>query len=290
VESADRYEVIFFRPGASGTTQAIQYTPGLRGANIWQLYTGPGYTAEASIAREKWMHVRIAIRGRVARLYLDGAAEPALIVPDLKLGEARGSIGFWGHMGDSYFSDLRYTPEPESAADAGDVEPPFLPGALTEWEISDVFDAMDQDPARPPGLHSVRWERVRAETPGMVVVNRYLLSPNVLPPDREERIQGRRTGGKFVLARTTIPSDRDEVRKLKLGYSDEVVVFLNGTPVFSGNNAWSFRQPKFLGLLDPESDAVYLPLKKGRNELVLAVTEYFGGWGFLCVLEPSPAR
>jgi hypothetical protein len=60
--------------------------------------------------------------------------------------------------------------------------------------------------------------------------------------------------------------------------------------VFSGNNALSFRQPKFLGLLDTESDAIYLPLKKGRNELVLAVTEYFGGWGFLALLEPPSAR
>ena len=50
-----------------------------------------------------------------------------------------------------------------------------------------------------------------------------------------------------------------------------------------------FREPKFLGLLDPESDAVYLPLKKGNNELVLSVTEYFGGWGFLAVLD-LPAR
>jgi hypothetical protein len=26
-------------------------------------------------------------------------------------------------------------------------------------------------------------------------------------------------------------------------------------------------------------DAVYLPLKKGKNELWLAVSENFGGWG-----------
>ena len=42
----------------------------------------------------------------------------------------------------------------------------------------------------------------------------------------------------------------------------------------------------FLGLLDIESDAVYLPMKKGDNELMLAVTEFFGGWGFLCQLAP----
>ena len=36
---------------------------------------------------------------------------------------------------------------------------------------------------------------------------------------------------------------------------------------------------------------LYLPLKKGRNELVLAVSEVFGGWGLMGRLEenPSPA-
>jgi sugar lactone lactonase YvrE len=30
------------------------------------------------------------------------------------------------------------------------------------------------------------------------------------------------------------------------------------------------------------NDAVYLPLEKGRNELLLIVAESFGGWGFMC--------
>ena len=288
VESAEQYEVIFFRPGASGTTQAIQYTPGLLGANVWQIYTGPGYTAAADIPREKWIHVRIVVRGPEARLFLGDASEPAIVVPELRLRHGRGSIGFWGHMGDSYFTGVRYKADDDTASP--EARPAFLPGALTDWRISEILDAEQRDPSVLPDLRSLHWERVAAENPGMVVINRYRRSPNILPPDREERLQGRRTGGKFVMARTTIRSDRDEVRKLKLGYSDEVVAFLNGVPVFSGNNSLSFREPKFLGLLDPESDAVYLPLKAGDNELVLAVTEYFGGWGFLAVLEPPGPR
>ena len=45
-----------------------------------------------------------------------------------------------------------------------------------------------------------------------------------------------------------------------------------------------FRDPGFLGIVNPENDAVYLPLKKGRNELMLAVSELGGGWGFICRL------
>ncbi|MES2951386.1 MAG: hypothetical protein V4858_22875 [Pseudomonadota bacterium] len=41
----------------------------------------------------------------------------------------------------------------------------------------------------------------------------------------------------------------------------------------------------FLGIMDVESDAIYLPLKKGRNELLLAVSELGGGWGFIARLD-----
>ena len=34
--------------------------------------------------------------------------------------------------------------------------------------------------------------------------------------------------------------------------------------------------------MNPEKHAVYLPLVKGKNESVLAVSELGGGWGFIC--------
>ena len=54
--------------------------------------------------------------------------------------------------------------------------------------------------------------------------------------------------------------------------------------IFRGRSAQNFRDPGFLGIVDPENDAVYLPLKKGSNELMLAVSELGGGWGFICRL------
>ena len=87
---------------------------------------------------------------------------------------------------------------------------------------------------------------------------------------------------KVVYARTSIESDRDQVKKLYIGYSDDVSVFLNGRILFRGRSAQNFRDPGFLGIVNPENDAVYLPLKKGSNELMLAVSELGGGWGFIC--------
>ncbi len=282
VESEDQYEVIFFRPRNSGTDQAVQYTPGMYGAPVWQIYTGPGYTATADIPRNQWIHLHMVIAGLKAELYLNGSNKATLTVPDLKLGKVTGSIGFWGHLGAAYFSNLTYTPDRGSYQWP---DPTFGAGTLTDWELSDVFDVTEKDPEKFPDPASLKWERVKAETPGMVVINRYRRSPNIDAPEREERIRGPVAGSKVVFARTTIRSEREQVRRMKIGYSDEVVVYLNGRPIYSGKNELGFRQGNFLGLMDEESDAVFLPLKAGSNELVLAVTEFFGGWGFICKLE-----
>jgi DNA-binding beta-propeller fold protein YncE len=67
--------------------------------------------------------------------------------------------------------------------------------------------------------------------------------------------------------------------KLNLGYSDYVSVFLNQRLLFSGASPYGGRDPSFLGIVG-FFDTIYLPLQKGDNELLLAVAELSGGWGF----------
>ena len=90
---------------------------------------------------------------------------------------------------------------------------------------------------------------------------------------------------KVLYARTTVYSDGDQLKKLEIGYSDDVSVFLNGKILYRGHSAQGFRDPGFLGIVNPENDAVYLPLRKGDNELMLAISELGGGWGFICRLS-----
>jgi len=54
--------------------------------------------------------------------------------------------------------------------------------------------------------------------------------------------------------------------------------------LFSGNYSFHKREAEFLGVVGL-NDAVYLNLKKGDNELLLMVTETFGGWGYIYQLE-----
>jgi hypothetical protein len=119
-----------------------------------------------------------------------------------------------------------------------------------------------------------------------VVLYRYLQAPHpqvTFQGDFSKRLEPQ-PGMKLVYARTTIESDRDETKKLEIGYSDDVSVFLNGRILYRGRSAQGFRDPGFLGIVNPGNDAVYLPLKKGSNELMLAVSELGGGWGFICRL------
>jgi len=132
----------------------------------------------------------------------------------------------------------------------------------------------------------MHWDAVDAEAPGIVALYRYRQAPHLhvtFQSDFSTRLQPQ-PGTQVLYARTTIPSDRDQVKKLYVGYSDDVTVFLNGRILYRGRSAQGFHDPRFLGIVNPENDAVYVPLRKGANELLLAVSELGGGWGFNCRL------
>jgi hypothetical protein len=71
---------------------------------------------------------------------------------------------------------------------------------------------------------------------------------------------------------------------MNFGYSDAATIFLNQTPLFWGNSAFLSRN-KADGEWISFNDAVFLNLKKGRNELLVVVAEDFGGWGFQAKLD-----
>ena len=58
----------------------------------------------------------------------------------------------------------------------------------------------------------LKWDAVALEAPGMVVINRYRRSPNILPPAREALAAGDLTGAKTVFARTTFRAEKKELQ------------------------------------------------------------------------------
>ncbi|MGH9746799.1 MAG: hypothetical protein ACRD59_11900 [Candidatus Acidiferrales bacterium] len=284
-------EWVYFRQHKSGRSDALQYTPVLGTGLNWQIYNGPGFTGAVDIPKGVWFHVSLEVVGAQAKLYLKDMNAPALVMDDLKSGVQKGQVILADLTGATYISnvEIRTTPDAPWVRHY----PPMPPGALIQWKLSPSYGALAHNlehPLSPAERDAIQWQDVEAEPPGLVVINRYRDSPHPIVSferDFSKRLEAQ-PGMMFVYARTTIESDRDQVKKLNIGYSDDVSVFLNDQILFRGRSAQNFRDPDFLGIMNVEDDAVYLPLKKGSNELMLAVSELGGGWGFICRLENLP--
>lgn len=280
-------EWVYLRQHKSGLPDAMQYTPVLNTGLNWQIYNGPGFTGPVDIPKDVWFHLRLEVSGAQAKLYVKDMGKPALVMNDLKSGVQRGQVALAVLTGATYFSNFEIRTTPDARWERH--LPTMPPGTLTKWSLSPSYDALARnlEVALPPSESGrISWQDVEAEPPGFVVIYRYREAPHPrvsFANDFSKRLEPQ-PGMKVVYARTSIESDRDQVKKLYLGYSDDVSVFLNGKILFRGRSAQNFRDPAFLGIINPENDAVYLPLKKGSNELMLAVSELGGGWGFICRL------
>ena len=280
-------EWVYLRTHKSGLPDAIQYTPVLHTGANWQIYNGPGFTGAVDIPINVWFHVRLEVKGAQAKFYVKDMETPALVMNDLKCGSQKGLVALYVLIGGTYFSNFQIRTTPDAPWERH--LPPMPQGTLTHWQLSPSYDALARVLERPIArteIDTTHWENVEAEPPGFVVLYRYRKAPHIrvsFADDFSKRLEPQ-PGTRVVYARTSIASDRDVVKKLYVGYSDEVSVFLNGRILYRGRSAQNFRDPGFLGIVNPENDAVYLPLKKGTNELILAVSELGGGWGFICRL------
>lgn len=279
VQSEKEQEMIYLRPHKSGQWDAIQYAPLLHSETTWQLY--PDYNAEADLPTDGWLHVKLVVAGPRAALFLDGATEPTMTIP-LQREPKPGYVGFTSGVRPDVaegvlagnFSNLEVKPGPVMVA----APPPGTCEAdarlLKRWRLSSAFpklDGMDERVLSDEFRQRLDWKTVGCDTNGVVNLTRHLGSPG--------------ENGMSALAEMEILSEREQVKKLQFGYSDDVTIFLNGQPLYAGVNGYSSRYPLYLGGVTPEYDGVYLPLRKGTNKLLLLVSEEWGGWGFVARLE-----
>lgn len=73
----------------------------------------PGqYESYADMTLNEWIALKIEVNGSKAKLYVNGSAQPVLVVNDLKHGpDSSGAIGLWVDIGtEGYFAELSITP------------------------------------------------------------------------------------------------------------------------------------------------------------------------------------
>jgi hypothetical protein len=273
------YEEFYLRPHQTGRFDATQYTPNYGGLTAWQLY--PEYNAPVEIPRDEWVHVRLVISGARMEAFIGGAEEPTLVVEELRMGGRSGGLGLYSNFPEAAalalyptaFSNFTFTRGASvEAAEAAPVERPD--GVIGSWAISaseaaeaGALTALDSD-----ALASRAWDVIDTDAMGRINI-------------AEERAfpAGARQGR--VYARVTIHAPAAQDATLHFGFSDRGSVFLNGRLLFTGDNTYRSRSLRYLGVMTLNNDALVLPLRAGENELVIAVTEAFGGWGINARLE-----
>ncbi len=263
------YEQFYIRPHRIWYDDVLQYAPAHKGASCWQLFHGDGCTAGYKLPHEQWMHIRMEIMDDQARVYIDDAPDPALYISNLDHGISTGGINInTFNLGMSYFADFKVIQEDIQDMPAKrKADEPY--GMLKDWEVSEILSFADIDYEKYPtdqGLDQLTWTPVKAEASGLVNLSK--IYPRTY-----------RTGD-AVFVKTNIHADESKVEQFSFGYSDIISIFINGQIYFTGVSTYQSRDLSFLGLIGL-NDVIYLPLKKGENELMLMMGEGFGGWGFM---------
>ncbi len=115
-----KYENIYLRPtngradDMARRNHSTQYTSEPEWGWDRLRKESPGvYESYVDLEPGVWTRYRIVVKGTRAELYVHGAAQPCLIVKDLKLGEVSGGVALWiGPGTEAYFADLKVTPAP----------------------------------------------------------------------------------------------------------------------------------------------------------------------------------
>ena len=265
LQDQNNFENFYVRPHQSGNPDATQYTPVFNGHAGWQLYHGEGYSKAFTYKFDSWHHVKIDIHGLQAEIYIDNMDTPLIKVTELKREWKGGKLGVVAGGSAIHLANFQYTLK-EGKAPVRPVTPANGTNAMiTQWQVSNVltrnFDNLTQ--LTTEIKNKLSWSTQTTESSGTINLAKF-----IKPTDT----------GRTIIARIDFESSIEQVRVLSFGFSDFVTIYLNDKPIFSGADNFVSRDYRFLGTIG-FFDKVYLPLKKGKNEIWFVVSENFGGWG-----------
>jgi hypothetical protein len=263
-------EIFYFRTDRMGQPQAIQYAPVIGGVNCWNLFDN--YQTAAEWQPGVPIHTKLVVSGRQLRVYLNGAAKPALEVPRLEGNVTHGAICF---QGKGVLSNLVIRPgQVEGLSAAEGVDPvAYDPHYIRRWLVSEpklIPKNIDFSYEQLPDSQQV-WRPVDVERQGLVNLTR-------LYPEKD-------FVRRIVFLKTTLHSDQARDCQLQLGFLNEVWVFLNGEWLYVDKNYYGTPIAKQRGRISIGNSTVTVPLRQGDNVLLIGVGGGFYGWGVMTRIE-----
>lgn len=266
MKDAANYEEFYMRAHQSGNPDAMQYTPVHNGIAGWQIHVGEGYSGAHHFQFDRWMEVKLVLNEEELELFIDDMETPVLYANTLEFVEA-GGIALYSAVKEAYFADFRIESKesPQIVSGARQTPEPE-PGTILSWQVSsEAFDYGAQEKVRElpsGGLLANTWVTVEAD---------YLGLTNLA------KAGGLAEGKNARWATYSVEADSDQIVKMDIGYSDAVLVYVNGILVYGGSRIFRSRDYRYLGTIG-YFDQLYLPLREGKNEIVCAVGESMGGW------------
>ena len=272
IQDSNNAEEVYFRPHQSGNPDANQYTPSFNRTAGWQLYHGDGYGAPVDYKYNTWNRIRIVIKGTRGEVFINDLNKPVFQIHDLKHGDVHGPIAIKGSA-NAHFANFSYVlnEDLELKLPIKNLPPPEA-SLVTSYKVSNVLEDSHLDGKtwlKSKELTDLNWHSPTVEHSGTINLSKRL---------------ARSEGHNTALVKVSIRSDRDQVKRLDFGYSDDVRAFVNGQLIYSGSNAFRSRDYRYLGTIG-FFDSLYLNLKEGNNEVLFVLKEGFGGWGMKAKIE-----
>ena len=111
----DRYEYIYLRPTNGRADDQVRRNHSTQygahpefGFGRMRKDSPEKYESYVDLETGVWTKYRIVVDGTKARLFVHGAAQPCLIVNDMKLGDSEGAVALWVGPGtEGYFANLK---------------------------------------------------------------------------------------------------------------------------------------------------------------------------------------
>ena len=273
-ESPKENECFYFRTdqnGDSTATDAVQYAATISGVNLWDLLGH--FQGNAYFWKDGWNHVKIVVSGLKMRAYVNDMIRPVVEIPRLEGNTSKGAIAF---EGDCVVSNLVITADqtenlsPLAGVDLTDHDPRYI----RTWQVNQPIETpkgIDFSTDFLPKSGDI-WENISAERMGLINLTR--------------KFGGHESKRKIVWLKVMIDSKSEQKKKISLGFSDEVWVFLNGRYLYVDKNLYGspiMKQP--IGRLSLENSSFDIPFKQGKIEILIGVANNFFGWGIVARLE-----
>jgi hypothetical protein len=271
-QDENNFELLYLRPDPNCPAFAacIQYAPQTHGVLLWDFF--PQYQARAPLRENGWNHIKMVISGRRMNVFVNDAPAPTLEVGRLEGDAMEGALYV---QGPGTFANMVITPgaveglSPEPARDPLEGDR----GLVRNWRLS-RFSALPngREPlyTEMPGA-SAEWQPIGAERRGLVNISRVFGKP--LPESTRA----------VTWLKTTIASDRKQAKKVEIGWTRELWVFVNGKPVYADQNFFEVDRARKApdGRCSLENGGFTLSLEAGDNEVAVALANNYFGWGLM---------